>query len=159
MGPHSHHHSEFGNLVLPDAMVIIPSRGSCPSDRVHLWEALRYSELNPVRAGLASEAEAWMWSSAAAHCGAEARNEILDLEVWRKNGTASAWRQYLAAGEMESKLTEIRRCTHTGRPLGSAEFVQALERSMKRRLGRRKGGRPPKTGLDARQTELAFEPE
>ena len=38
---------------------------------------------------------------------------------------------------MESKLTEIRRCTHTGRPLGSAEFVQALEGSMKRRLAPR----------------------
>jgi putative transposase len=86
-------------------------------DRVHLWEALRYTELNPVRAGLAREAEAWAWSSAAVHCGAEARSEVLDLEVWRKSWTASAWRQHLAAGETESKLTEIRRCTHTGRPL------------------------------------------
>jgi putative transposase len=25
---------------------------SCPLDRPHLWEALRYTELNPVRAGL-----------------------------------------------------------------------------------------------------------
>jgi putative transposase len=132
---------------------------SCPLDRVHLWEALRYTELNPVRAGLASEAEAWRWSSAAAHCGAGAGNEILDLQVWRENWTASAWREYLAAGEMESKLREIRRCTHIGRPLGSTEFVQALERSMKRRLSPRKGGRPPKTGLDARQSELAFESE
>jgi putative transposase len=61
---------------------------SCPLDRVHLWEALRYTELNPVRAGLAREAEAWIWSSAAAHCGAETRNEILDLKVWRENWTA-----------------------------------------------------------------------
>jgi hypothetical protein len=30
---------------------------------------------------------------------------------------------------------------------------------MKRRLAPQKGGRPPKTGLDARQSELAFEPE
>jgi hypothetical protein len=81
------------------------------------------------------------------------------LEVWRNSWTASAWRQYLAAGEMESKLKEIRRCTHTGRPLGSAEFVQALERSMKRRLAPQKGGRPPKAGLDARQSELAFASE
>jgi putative transposase len=132
---------------------------SCPLDRVHLWEALRYTELNPVRAGLTSEAEAWRWSSAAAHCGAEARNEILDLEVWRKDWIASAWREYLAVGETESKLTEIRRCTHTGRPLGSTEFVQTLEGSMKRRLSPQKGGRPPKAGLDARQRELTFEPE
>jgi hypothetical protein len=55
--------------------------------------------------------------------------------------------------------TEIRRCTHTGRPLGSAEFVQALEETMKRRLAPQTGGRPPKAGLDARQSELAFESE
>ncbi|HET6215481.1 MAG TPA: transposase [Acidobacteriaceae bacterium] len=119
---------------------------SCPLDRVHLWEALRYTELNPVRAGLASEAQAWRWSSATAHCGVEVGNELLDLEVWRNNWTASAWRHYLAAGEMESKLAEIPRCTPTGRPLGSTEFVQALERAMKRRLAPQKGGRPPKTG-------------
>jgi hypothetical protein len=44
---------------------------SCPLDQVHLWEALRYTELNPVCACLATEAHAWRWSSAAAHCGAE----------------------------------------------------------------------------------------
>ena len=86
-------------------------------------------------------------------------NVQLDLDLWRKNWSASAWQQYLAAGEMESKLAEIRRCTHTGRPLGSAEFVQALEGSMKRRLAPRKGGRPPKAGSDVRQSELAFESE
>jgi putative transposase len=129
---------------------------SCPSDGAHLWEALRYAELNPVRAGLAIEAEAWMWSSAAAHCGTETGNEILDLKVWRNHWTASAWRQYLAAGEMESKLVAIRQCTHTGRPLGSTEFVQALEGSMTRRLAPQKGGRPPKACLDARQSELSF---
>jgi hypothetical protein len=73
--------------------------------------------------------------------------------------TGSTWRRYLAAGEMESKLAAIRQCTHTGRPLGSTEFVQALEGSMKRRLAPQKGGRPPKACLDARQSELAFEPE
>jgi hypothetical protein len=74
---------------------------SCPLDGEHLWEALRYGELNPVRAGLAIEAEAWMWSSAAAHCGIETGNEVLDLELWRNHWTASAWWQYLAAGEVE----------------------------------------------------------
>jgi putative transposase len=49
---------------------------SCPLDRVHLWEALRYTELNPVRAGLASEAQAWGWSSAAAHCGGSGERDI-----------------------------------------------------------------------------------
>jgi hypothetical protein len=42
---------------------------SCPVDEPHLWEALRYTELNPVRASLVAGAECWDWSSAAAHCG------------------------------------------------------------------------------------------
>ena len=42
---------------------------SCPLDQTHLWEALRYTELNPLRARLISEPELWPWSSAAIHCG------------------------------------------------------------------------------------------
>jgi hypothetical protein len=89
--------------------------------------------------------------------GGEAQDEILNLELWRKNWTTGGWRPYLAAVELESKLTEIRRCTHTGRPLGRAKFVQALEGSMKRRLALRKGKRPSKAGPDARQSVLAFD--
>lgn len=40
---------------------------SCPLDEVHLWAALRYTELNPVRAGLVSQPECWPWSSAGVH--------------------------------------------------------------------------------------------
>jgi len=32
---------------------------SCPLDESHLWEALRYTELNPLRAALVREAESW----------------------------------------------------------------------------------------------------
>jgi hypothetical protein len=132
---------------------------SCPLDQAHLWEALRYAELNPVRAGLVIEAEAWMWSSAAAHCGIGTPDEFLDRELWRSHWTASAWRQYLGVGEAESRLASIRHCTHTGRPLGTAEFVQALEGSMKRRLAPQNGGRPAKMALEAKQSKLAFEAE
>ncbi len=43
---------------------------SCPLGNSHLWAALRYVELNPVRAGIVEIASQWKWSSAAAHCGA-----------------------------------------------------------------------------------------
>jgi hypothetical protein len=35
---------------------------SCPLDESHLWEALRYTELNPVRASMVANAEGWGWS-------------------------------------------------------------------------------------------------
>ena len=34
---------------------------SCPLDEPHLWEALRYTELKPVRASLVARAECWDW--------------------------------------------------------------------------------------------------
>lgn len=37
---------------------------SCPTDAGHLWTALRYAELNPVRAGMVDTAVDWPWSSA-----------------------------------------------------------------------------------------------
>jgi putative transposase len=40
---------------------------SYPMDAAHLMAAVRYVELNPVRAGLVGRAEDWRWSSARAH--------------------------------------------------------------------------------------------
>ena len=107
---------------------------SCPLDEVHLWEALRYTELNPVRAGLVTQADLWPWSSAGAHCAIRSEDALLKSELWSKRWTATAWQEYLDAGCGESTLGAIRRCTHTGRPLGSMDFVRNLETSMKRKL-------------------------
>jgi hypothetical protein len=100
---------------------------SCPLDSSHLWAALRYTELNPVRAGLVTAPQEWNWSSAAAHCGAATSDALLEMEPWRNRWNVSEWREYLAAGESEADLATLRQCTHTGRPLGSLEFIEALE--------------------------------
>src|SRR5688572_27820134 len=42
---------------------------SSPLDANYLVNAVRYVELNPVRAGLVATAELYMWSSAATRCG------------------------------------------------------------------------------------------
>jgi putative transposase len=129
---------------------------SCPLDGPHLWEALRYTELNPVRAQLVDKAQAWAWSSAAAHCGTLEGDTFLSTELWQNHWTNARWQDYLEAGETESELTSIRQCTHTGRPLGTQEFVHALEESMDRRLIPQKGGRPAKPRPDARQSDFDF---
>jgi putative transposase len=131
---------------------------SCPLDQPHLWEALRYTELNPLRAGLVSEAESWPWSSAPSHCGAKAADNWLALEMWRSRWTVPAWQSYLTAGETESHLATIRQRTHTGRPLGNAEFVQSLEKIAHRRLAPQKRGPREKIVTDRSQRKLTFEP-
>jgi putative transposase len=129
---------------------------SCPLDDTHLWTALRYVELNPVRAGMVSAAEHWRWSSAAAHCIPDTSDRTLEMERWRKRWTVAEWAEYLAAAESATDVSALRQCTHTGRPLGTAEFVARLEQTTLRRLAPRKGGRPKNTAADSAQEDFAF---
>lgn len=129
---------------------------SCPLDNDHLWMALRYVELNPVRAGLVSQAELWPWSSAMAHCGGAEEDTLLEMSEWRRHWSQESWKQYLGEGEKEAEIVAIRQCTHTGRPLGAASFVHSLEEVTQRRLAPQKGGRPKHARTDQRQANLAF---
>src|ERR1700677_985261 len=84
---------------------------SCPLDEAHLWEALRYTELNPVRAAMVTKAENWDWSSAAAHCKGNETAAWLAMHLWRDRWSPDTWRGFLNAGVSELKLTAIRRST------------------------------------------------
>jgi putative transposase len=129
---------------------------SCPLDESHLWRALRYVELNPVRAGIVSAAPEWGWSSAAAHCGAATPDKMLDMETWQKRWAMEEWREYLAVGASAIEVSALRQCTHTGRPLGTTEFVDRLEQVTLRRLAPRKGGRPKKPATASPQNGFAL---
>src|SRR5216110_2777541 len=98
---------------------------SCPLDLSHLWAALRYTELNPVRAGLVPEADTYRWSSAAAHCGTGSADAALQMDSWQKYWDAATWREYLGAEGTEEEADAIRQSTHTGRPLGTPKFIES----------------------------------
>jgi len=132
---------------------------SCPLDEAHFWAALRYAELNPVRAGLVQTPEAWPWSSAAAHCGLAPPDAIWDMTQWRERWNESSWREYLAAQGTEEEIAALRQCTYSGRPLGTPEFIDGLEKAMKRQLAPQKGGRPKKKAIDKNQGALVFDGE
>ena len=96
---------------------------STPMDEPHLWAAIRYVELNPQRAGLVARAEEHHWSSAPAHvyCRSDA---VLSRDLPAGGPKVGrVWREWLAEGLEEATLEAIRRCTSTGYPLGSREFV------------------------------------
>jgi putative transposase len=121
---------------------------SCPLDDGHLVEAVRYVELNPVRAGLVERAWDWRWSSAEAHAGGEDRSGLLDVESWNSRYTAGRWRAVLREGVAEEALDErIRAATRVGRPLGSDQFIERLEGELGRSL--RPGPRGPKPKVAA----------
>lgn len=93
---------------------------SCPLDTEHLWAALRYTELNPVRAGMALERELFRWSSAAVHGGRNAGTLPLDLDTaWMsETWNTHTWREFLGSGPADLEAATLRAYSHTGRPLG-----------------------------------------
>jgi len=119
---------------------------SYPMADAHLMAAVRYVELNPVRAGLAARAEDWPWSSAPAHVGgwADGLTDLSALAGLHRNWRAML-RHGLEAGDMsEAESAAIESHVRTGRPRGGDAFIAALEAGTGRVLGRRKPGPKPK---------------
>jgi putative transposase len=111
---------------------------SCPLDEAHTLAALRYVELNPVRAGLVSRPELWPWSSAKAHVKGSADRVLSAAPLI---GTGAWWREFLSEGAAQEEMGQIRACTRTGRPWATESFVATLEKTLRRRLRREKPGR------------------
>ena len=112
--------------------------------RDHLVAALRYVDLNPLRARLVVEAVSYEWSSAASHVSGKDPAGLLDQEAWRELCPLNDWEEVLAAATPDEQLAErLRQATRTGRPLGSWEFISALEGRLQRALARQKPGPAP----------------
>ena len=119
---------------------------SCALSRGHVWRALRYVELNPLRASLAKDPAAYAWSSAAGHL-AGPQNYVgpaLDWGLWEGAGRAAGWRELLTGSVTLEEVVEMRKCTYAGKPLGDPDFLAEMEA----RFGRKwlEPGRPRKTG-------------
>ena len=129
---------------------------SCVLDQAHLWEAMRYVELNPVRAGLAGQAWEWAWSSAHAHVAGTDGAGLLDLTLWRERYDGRLWQSVLQEGHRQAALLErLREATRTGRPFGGLDFVRELEERLNRRL--RPGKPGPRAQGAAANGQMSFE--
>jgi putative transposase len=108
---------------------------SCPLDEYHVMRAMRYAELNPVRAGLVAQPWDWPWSSARAHTEEHAMDAVLDFrwEAHFGRWDRREWRESLLSGVPDEECEALRKATATGAPLGSQEFVEGLERQAGRR--------------------------
>ena len=107
-------------------------------DEEYLLAAVRYVELNPVRAGLCNHAADWPWSSARAHL--QARSDILvDVKPMRER--IQDWSAYLDTEVPRAKTDVIRDHIGTGRPAGSDKFIDELEGRTGRVLRKRRAGR------------------
>lgn len=117
---------------------------SCALDEMHLYEAIRYVENNPVRAKLVKEAVDWKYSSAKAHIEGSNNSGGLKIGEINKCIEVNDWIKYLKEKETSNILKEVKANTLTGRPSGSNEFIEKLERIFGKRLRPLPEGRPKK---------------
>jgi len=117
--------------------------GSFPLDERHLFNAVRYIERNPVRAGLVKTAEQYAWSSARGHLRLWADPLLREPGLLLDFGN---WRDYLRKEEDEKFISDLRSHERTGRPFGPESFEKKLEERTGRTIRKKKAGRK-KSGL------------
>jgi putative transposase len=118
---------------------------SSPMDDDYFWRAMRYVELNPVRARLVQNAWDWPWSSALAHATGIDESGLLNMDIWRARFDPVRWKQFLEEGlNARRDYDLIRQASRTGRPIGSDDFIKHLELLTGRDLLPKKRGPKPK---------------
>lgn len=104
-----------------------------------LWKVLAYIENNPVRAGLVKSPEDWEWSSAKYHISG-IRNNIVPIRDWFAENEKTNYIFFVKERISEEEMKRIRLLTKTGRPFGSAEFINTIEKKIGRAVRPKKRG-------------------
>ena len=106
-------------------------------DESYLLTAVRYIELNPVRAQLVSDPAFYPWSSAKAHI--EGRDDVL-VKVSPLLELIPNWKEFLWEDIKDKECENLRLHERTGRPLGDEAFIEKLEELLGQQLQKRKPG-------------------
>jgi putative transposase len=114
---------------------------SCALDEPHLWLAMKYIELNPVRARLCRRPWRYAWSSAVAHVAG--RDGAL-VRVAPLLERVEDWRQFLTEALTVEDAELLRRHERTGRTLGEAVFLERVEEMLGRVVRPARPGRKRK---------------
>lgn len=110
-------------------------------DENHLLAAVRYVEMNPVKAGMVTLAWDYPWSSAAFHTGRKDSDPLVkDRSL---SGLISDWEGYLGA-DVSGESERLRMATQTGRPAGDDLFIATVASLTGRDLRKGVPGRPKK---------------
>ena len=90
-------------------------------DEAYSYQAIRYVENNPVRAGIVRRAEEYLFSSARCHVYSRS-DKLVSHCFWQDR--IKNWGEYLRQQSQEED--SLRRHARTGRPLGGEKFINEL---------------------------------
>ena len=103
---------------------------------------LRYVERNPVRAGLAMRADAWLWSSATTR---QCRNAVVPLTE-PSGGLPDDWLDVVNRPQTDKELAALCRCIRRGSPFGREAWVKRMAAEWGLECTLKPRGRPRKSG-------------
>lgn len=115
--------------------------GSMAIDGDHVVNAAKYISLNPVRAKLVKKPEDWKWSSVAAHLAGK-DDELVTVKPLLDQVPDFA--NFVHEPADDALFADLRRSEKTGRPVGSSDWMTAMERQVGRPIVLRKRGPKPK---------------
>lgn len=120
-------------------------------DEQHLFAALRYVALNPVRARLVARAEDWPWSSTRALISGTDDHVVKAAPAIERTGNFAAF----LGQDFDEALTyaALRKAESLGRPVGSSEWLEDMERQTGQKLLPAKRG--PKARANSGMTHLS----
>jgi putative transposase len=134
-------------------------KSSLVDTETYLLACHRYIELNPVRAGIASEPGEYPWSSHTHYTSDRPNSLITEHSLYHGLGAnrmerQAAFRSMFLEPLKAETLKHIRTSTNAGSALGSETFMEHLQTAVGRngRLPRR--GRPPKGDATVAATEI-----
>jgi len=113
---------------------------SAAMDEAHTYAAVRYILRNPVKAHMVSNAWDYTWSSARYSMDLEGCDPLLESEDIPK---IENWEEYLSEQPNREMEKALRETTYSGKPCGSTEFLEMIEKKLGINL-QRKRGRPKK---------------
>ncbi|WP_431124287.1 transposase [Variovorax paradoxus] len=114
----------------------------------YLLTCMAYIDLNPVRAGLVSDARDFPWSSHGHYAGLR-HDKLLTPHplYWELGNTPfareAAYAELVRAGVRPVDQGTLTEATLRGWAAGDANFLASLQKSTERRVAKTKAGRPP----------------
>ena len=114
----------------------------------YLLTCMAYIDLNPVRAGLVSDARDFPWSSHGHYAGLR-HDKLLTPHplYWELGNTPfareAAYAELVRAGVRPADQGTLTEATLRGWAAGDADFLASLQKFTERRVAKTKAGRPP----------------
>ena len=108
---------------------------------------MAYIDLNPVRAGMVTEASDYDWSSHGFYLGARVDKLITPHALFwdlanTPFGREAAYAELVRAGVSSDKQAALTQSALAGWALGDSDFVADLQKRTDRRVNKVKAGRP-----------------